>query len=471
MVVSAEISLVQFVYPFLFDARTLERRKEAIEKAQWRGRQSSLVVWRKGRFPREDLLAHVERYLNPQENTTPTALLWTMHNNTLQSPSGLGGSADWFLTLPRKEIPCQLTNVQLSLFRVGVGFLTFSAKPKSQEIADWLDFLHYFRFIRGQRGVGLRMERRTGIDQINPFFPQPASGTEKHPNGKGHFAEIVSAILSTAAIEGDAKNAEWWREVFVPGQLIPFATLYVDGQDMSEKDIAELLYRVRNFFPYERVIQPAPEDLSLDHPSLLAYAERMWFVFSLEGGAFVAINVPKTDFFRRELPTHLRNEYFLLFLLTLHQRFTLMSLSQQVSEYWLRGDKRKRIQAFERIRDTLLEFTARGYFSQAMQREHHHRVYQRWQETFQLERLYREVSDEVREMHEFLQLSQSQQLEKRLNFLTFVIGIPALLFSFLDINLYNITAKEEGLSIWVVLALTGSAFFLGIVLWRWILRK
>jgi hypothetical protein len=471
MVVNAEISLVQFIYPFLFDAKTLEQRKDAAARAQWQGRGGSLSVWQKGRFPREDLLAHVERYLNPPEDPTPTALLWTMENNTLQSPSGLGGSANWFLTLQRKEIPFQLTDVQLSLFRVGVGFLTVSAKPKSQEIADWLDFLHYFRFIRGQRDVKLRMERRTGKDQTSPFFPQPAGGTEKHPDGEGHFAEIVSAILSTAAIEGNTKDADWWREVFVPGQLIPFAMLYVDGQDLSEREIAELLYRVRNFFPSERVIQPAPEDLRLDHPSLLAYAERMWFVFSLEGGAFVAINAPETDFFRREFPTHLRREYFLLFLLTLHQRFTLMSLSQQVSEHWLRGGERERVQAFERIRDALLEFTARGYFSQAMQREHHHQVYRRWQETFQLERLYQEVSDEVREMHEFLQMRQSQKLEKRLNFLTFVFGIPALLFSFLSINLYRITAKEEGLSIWFASALGVIALVIGLILWRWKLRK
>ncbi len=471
MVVDAEISLVQFVYPFLFEAKTLERRKEAVSKAQWKGRDSFLPVWQKGRFPREDLLAHVERYLNPPEDTTPTALLWTMDNNALQSPSGLGGSANWFLTLHRKEIPFQLTDVQLSLFRVGVGFLTVSAKPESQEIADWLDFLHYFRFIRGQRGVGLRMERRTGKDQVSPFFPQPAGGTEKHPDGKGQFSEIVSAILNTAKIEGDKKEAEWWQEVFVPGQLIPFATLYVDGQDLTEREIAELLYRVRNFFPSERVIQPAPEDLRLDHPSLLAYAERMWFVFSLEGGAFVAINAPETDFFRRELPIHLRREYFLLFLLTLHQRFTLMSLSQQVSEHWLRGNEEERIQAFERIRDALLEFTARGYFSQAMQREHHHRVYRRWQEVFQLERLYQEVRDEVREMHEFLQMRQSQRLEERLNFLTFVFGIPALLFGFLSINLYRITAKEEGLPIWLASAFAASAFIAGLLLWRWMLRR
>jgi hypothetical protein len=93
MVVDAEISLVQFVYPFLFEAKTLERRKEAVSKAQWKGRDSSLPVWQKGRFPREDLLAHVERYLNPPEDTTPTALLWTMDNNALQSPSGLVSDA------------------------------------------------------------------------------------------------------------------------------------------------------------------------------------------------------------------------------------------------------------------------------------------------------------------------------------------------------------------------------------------
>jgi len=258
---------------------------------------------------------------------------------------------------------------------------------------------------------------------------------------------------------------------FRPRATHPFRHALCGRAGHERKDIAELLYRVRNFFPSERVIQPAPDDLRFDHPSLLAYAERMWFVFSLEGGAFVAVNAPETDFFRRELPSHLRNEYFLLFLLTLHQRFALMSLSQQVSEHWLRGDEGERAKAFERIRDTLLEFTARGYFSQAMQREHHHRVYQRWQEIFQLERLYQEVSDEVREMHEFLQMRQSKKLEERLNFLTFVIGIPALLFGFLSINLYRITAKEEGLSIWWALVLAASAFFVGLIFWRWMLRR
>jgi len=468
MIVNAKVSSVQFIYPFLFDRVTFERRKDAISKAQW---QSSLCIWRKASFPRDDLLAHVERYLNPPEDIAPTSLIWEMDANTLQSPSGMGGKADWFLVLSRKEIQFELISVQLSLFRIGVGFLVVYAKPKSDEVEKWFDFLHYFRFVSGQRGVGLKLKLRTGREEVKSFFPQPAGGVEKHPDGTGMFGEIISAILNTASVEGDPKDENWWKEVFIPGQLIPFAILYIEEKDIDDEAIAKLLYRVRNFFPWERIIQPTPEDLKFDHPSLLAYAERMWFVFSLEGGAFVAFNAPKTDFFRRELPVHLQREYFLLFLLPLHQRFTLISLSQRVSENWLSGDERGRIRAFESIRDTLLEFMARGYFSQVMQREHHHRVYRRWQETFQLDRLYQEVSDEVREMHEFLQMRQSERLERRLNFLTFVIGIPALLFSFLSINIYRITTNEEGLSLWLALVLAFFAFSVGLLWWRWVLNK
>ena len=145
-----------------------------------------------------------------------------------------------------------------------------------------------------------------------------------------------------------------------------------------------------------------------------------------------------------------------------------MSLSQAVSEHWMRSEERA--QAFERIHDTLLNFTARGYFRQVMQREHHHRVYQKWQEVFQLERLYQEVNDEVREMHEHLLSEHTRRLEQRLNLLGALIGVPALVMGFLSINLYGITAKEEGLPLWVALLLSAVGFVLGGLVWRLLSR-
>jgi hypothetical protein len=160
-----------------------------------------------------------------------------------------------------------------------------------------------------------------------------------------------------------------------------------------------------------RAAYPPCAELRPDHPCLLEYAQDMWFTFAQQAAGFVAFNAPSNagNFFRTDLPRRLRNRYFLLYQLALHQKFMLMHLSDQVSESWLRGDEATRMATFTRIRDALLEFTARGYFAQVMQLEQHHRYYCRWRETLQLETLYQEVSDEVREMHDYLQL----QLERR----------------------------------------------------------
>ncbi len=71
-----------------------------------------------------------------------------------------------------------------------------------------------------------------------------------------------------------------------------------------------------------------------------------------------------------------------------------------------------RERAFGRIRLLLLSFTARGYFAQVMQRRHHHRCYVGWQETFQIPRLYEEVNQEVRSIHEYLLIRKTAQVER-----------------------------------------------------------
>lgn len=101
-----------------------------------------------------------------------------------------------------------------------------------------------------------------------------------------------------------------------------------------------------------------------------------------------------------------------------------------------------------------MEFTARGYFIQVVQGEHHHRFYSKWQEVLQVERLYQEVNDEVREMHNDLLLKRSEaeerayrSLEKMVAFFGAAIGIPTLVFTFMGINIYGQTLKTDGLDL------------------------
>jgi len=478
MRVDQKISFVHFTLPFLFEPSEFERRKDAFEKASMKTKGGQTCpVWEKTRFPSDDLLEHVSNYLNPPEGKPATAHLWKL-NDELQDFFGLGNRADWFLTNTERriQIPFQFGElgkgtfaVQLSLFRVGVGFVTVRLKVKSEKVDDWLNFLDDFRFAKGQRGAFVRAEKRTGFDQstrqpiISPFFPEPALEQGETAGDKHEFFAILKALLRTGSFDGEE---DWWREVFVRYQLIPYAALFINEAD--ERDIPELLYRVRNFFAAYREINPSDDDLRLDHPALLPYAKNQWFICTLEGGAFVAFNAPQTEFFRTELPNRLKEQYFLLFLLAQHQRFALIRLSQEVSEHWLRGSEKERVKIFEQIRNDLLEFTARGYFSQVMQRERHHRCYRKWQEVLMVEQLYQEVSNEVREMHEILQSRRSQRLEERINLLTAFFAVPALVLSFLSINLYGVTAREEGLSLLTALGITVASFLFGGLVWLWL---
>jgi hypothetical protein len=405
--------------------------------------------------PQKDFLPHVALYLNPPPDEIPTAHLWEMENSALRSTKGPGIESDWMLQNGKKSISFKFQSLELVLFSTGVGFLTIQTKPLTNSMNDWLDFLHFFRFIKGQRNVSIKAVRQTGLDpethkpQYEPFFPECAGGIEKHPDGQGHLKEVIDAILYTAAPEHETE--QWWQDVFVSGQLIPFAVFYMD---LSKNDQPfHFLYRVRNFFHSEQFIHPAPEDLIRNHPGLLPYAQDQWFVFSLEGGAFVACDAPDTPFFQDTLLSHLKEKYFLLFLLTLHQRFALMKLSHEVSKNWLRGNEDERMSSFERIRFSMMEFTARGYFIQVVQSEHHHRFYSKWQEVLQIERLYQEVNDEVREMHNDLLLKRSEaeerasrSLEKMVAFFGAAIGIPTLVFTFMGINIYGHTLKTDGLA-------------------------
>lgn len=479
-----------FVYPFLFDGEHFDASLKALDAVRTRQlirardagdvpsdiptrpassetasvpattqveQRQGALLWETRSFPVDDLLEHVRGYLNVPEGVTPTAVLRRMNPNFLRSwlqEWAQHGDGKWYLCIGEgKRVAFEIKDIQLALFHTGIGFIIIEANPLSESEADWLDFCYAFRFAYGQRRVCIEIERQGEQQSVTRIT----------------LGEIIDTILEKSWLPFSVSpqtciEARRKREVFVPGQLIPSVALYFD--DVETEDLApELLYRVRNFFPSDRHIHPGETDFCPHHPALLSYAKNMWFTFSLEGGAFVAINAPETDFFRSTLPVHLREQYFLLFLLNLHQRFSLISISQMVSERWLQGSFAERRRAFERIRTLQLEFTARGYFNQVMQRDNHHRVYVKWREVLQIDKLYEEVREEVREMHEYTLSEQTRRLERRVNLLGALIGVPALVMAFFDMNIVGLTASE-GLPIWAALLVFGLGVSLGVLAMR-----
>lgn len=406
-VVSRDQSFVRFVYPFVFAPEQFAAVVGSLNAAKMPLRESKVAdVWEAARFPESDLLPHVARYLNSPDEKDSTVKIWRLGNDFWNSFEGFGSKADWSLhatqtddqDIARKlEIAFEFKEIELSLFRTGVGFVTVEAAPKSNVLADWHNFIHFLRFI-DRKTVTLAAKRKVGRNDTEPFFPPFAAAT----GDKQNLKQIICALLTMAGTNCD--------EVFIPDQLLPYAALFV--KDSAADEDYNLIYKTRNFFHSEQGNTPAPDDLDAHHPTLLEYAARQWQIFTLDGSSFLAFDAPDTDFFRNTLPSHLRHQYFLLFLLVLQQRFALINFSNRVSEYWLMRDEDQRAAMFEQIRQDFFDFTARGYFIQVMQREHHHRCYVRWQEKFQVGLFFSEVREKVREMNDYLQSERTRRIEQ-----------------------------------------------------------
>lgn len=443
--IDPNLSFIYFLYPFTFEPHTFDRRVEAVSNHQFPGR--SFATWKPKKIPTDDLLFHVCNYFHPSGDRPPTAQFWSLDNG-LRDFLRLRKTT-WQLVCPLGEIPFYWGEsggegnqaVQLALFKVGVGFLILRSQPLSCCLNQWLNFLHYFRFVKGQRDVALAAQKDEWNPNINrtelkAFIPETAKSTKAD---RFLLEALIQSWLNIAVLDNES---QWYEDVFVPGQLIPFSGIYVN--QFSEEETPHLLYRLQNFFHEAQGEHPSGRDLQSDCQPWMPYAERMWWIFSLEGSSFVAIDPPEADFFRQTLPDHLHQQYFLLFLLALHQRFALMSLSAQVAESWVTDDD-TRLQHFQEIRDRLLLFTARGYFAQVMQREHHHRCYRQWQEVFQLDILYREVNEEVREMHEYAQIRQNQRLEKTIQVVGVAVGAGGIAASSMSAYIQQpVTLKPTG---------------------------
>ena len=483
-----------FVYPFLFTVPEIRPADGgATDKApddrfclfanqvgdtKLDGKQ----IWTPWDVPANDLMPHVARFLRP-EYDKPTGRFWQLGDDIAQKLQT--NKIGWRMLRGKTAAPIPFTLggdfvLQLALFRHGVGFLTVSAKPASTDLGDWLAFLHDFRFMQHRSDVRVCAERET-YDPVSKqktrvaYCPLGVSGSTTDQSF--WFMAVIEAVLKASGLGTSEDHGH--DHVFTPGHTLPYAGLFVRGVAETEKAVT--LHRLRNFFGPDQGANASAEDLCVTHPAHLTYARDQWFILTLNGGSFLSFedeSTSATAFQKEDLPRHARGVYFCANLLVLYQRFALARLSDRVATKALDGGD----VVWEAIRDDLLNFTARGYFTQAMQSDHHHRYYRKWQEVLQIPQLYDEVRDEVRDMYErsTLRLRQrddererreekrEKRLEERLSLLGLLFAVPALIGCYLGINIRGYTSHEDGLSPIVVMCwLLGGCALAALVYGLW----
>lgn len=481
--VDTDRSFVYFIYPFTFikgdsSDRVLRIAKEVLNDSdKWRPIET---------FPEEDMLPHAVHFFKEYKELEAVVHFREMSKN-LQKEFGLIDEIKWKLAYPNADSESDATVelgfkfgrtgnsdgvIQIAFFPSGLGFLIISAKPVSDKCSDWLDFVYYFRKINSPKKIWIDF---SSVSESN--IPSNIKKIkDAHPEGKLVLEDIIDSILESACpIDNDTSK----EEIFVRDRMIPFTGLFINDLKDKSTELPLLLYRMRKFFHSGQGILPSETDLALNQQGILPYAKDQWFISSLDGGWFTAFGAPTDDiFFREQFPRHLQKTYFLEFLLVQYQRFTLIMLSEDVAASWPKFKKSGDIGLFEKIRNTLLQFTARGYFSQIMQRSNPDAYYLELQDILHVHRLYNEVSNEVNEMHQFVTLNQAEEsrkrgkgFENRVEQFGIIFAVLALVTGFLGVNLNSITCKDGGITIRSAIGTLAITFIIIFMITNLIYRK
>lgn len=425
-------------------------------------------VWEERPVSRDDFAPALAGFINGDADVS-SCNLFRVTRPVMSSPLGFAAEGPWALRRRGLDIPVQLSSIELIVFRSGIGFVGVTLSPSAGPLDRWFDVCHYGRFTDASgRGPTLVPAR---IDAGALWQPEPD-------------ATSTTVWRLTQRILDQVVPGEELGDPFPPTQLLAYSVAFADSKDPT----MALVYRSQNFFRSGQQVVPATGELDGTDDPYLEYSKDQFFYFSLDGGGFLAVNAPSTAFNRSNLPSHLEGAYFLLFLFAAHQHYVLSQLAKRIAECWAGHDELERRETFRSIFDELLDFTARGHFSQAMQRDHHHRVYSRWYETFHLDRSYANLRRSVRDMLEYSQLIASEadaaiaredairqvQFERRIGRWTLLLAPPAMILALFGVNITGVTSGDgvgpAALAVAVVTSV-GLGTALSILMGRWPLRR
>lgn len=156
--------------------------------------------------------------------------------------------------------------------------------------------------------------------------------------------------------------------------------------------------------------------------------------FMTSGYAFVTVGKNDPGFYAdgtSGLLSHFRNHYFLMGLILHFQKTALLAFSDRLSENITRlaDDKQRGQKEAKRIRRDLLHFTSRYWFTDMTSQLQGQELHDLWQQQLRLPTLYEQVMGEARELNEWLDMENEQQLSSTMARLTTVatLGLAASL--------------------------------------------
>ncbi|MGE8021532.1 hypothetical protein ACQKOM_21950 [Peribacillus frigoritolerans] len=371
-------------------------------------------LWKEKKFSRQRLFAHISNLIDRKASEKNESIGTRLVLEESAKPSfGLPNNRNINLifTPDKENFNFSIGNVELYLFETQVGFVVFDILYKEHENINNIILSNYYLKKIYQYKDNLRFLKKTGRDQ--------------QVEVNVSLYSLVEAFLSEVQVETYFEDVKQH-----PSHAIVYSSALLESDFRKEKNynkqLLNYLFQMRKSF--KDTYDAPPSEYEIDgHNEIIQLFENSFWGVSLEGAAHIAyLKDNEADIFFKDTHTkNVREVYFYLYILALHQHYTLQYFSTLVSRLpanlddYLETKKNSR-KSVENLRSRMVFFTLRCAFKQVSHISHQTSLYEMFRRALRIEELMDELHLEIEALSSITEIEETRKSKKIQNIILYV---------------------------------------------------
>ena len=212
-----------------------------------------------------------------------------------------------------------ITDAGLVLFVSGVGFFWYDISPLTDKTGNSPEMDEDIRFISCFKELNYKKNTKIFVRRDGDTVFTVGDWT----------AELVTNACPGATFFAERKNAlsRDGQGIPVPDKALLFQYGAYDEAEVRKKDLEEAAYHLSKGYSKAYKI---PEDFGKH--TLKPFSNVLWYATREGVGYYALATHDDRQFFIRDMPRNFMRDYFLLYVLALHEQYTILRFAERMAE-------------------------------------------------------------------------------------------------------------------------------------------
>ncbi len=323
-----------------------------------------------------------------------------------------------------KKLPDQftmrITGIRMLYFTTGFGFLIYQIDHSEDEPETIIN--KSFGLLRS-----FVTDRKSGKEVKFTFSLPVENESDKYTEHELNFLKVTNHLLK---VEENSRRIELFP-TSCKNQCYIYHRIQL-GKPLAEEELNRHLLYLRKGF-HTRFSVPEKEEDNLFDFNWKQNSNQYWGG-SMKGVVSLSYCKPGENnyFIRDQYPNYVRNDYFLLYMILLHQRQVLLYYN------YIAVKNQSRMKKLEKIKKELIRFRINFAYKTVSDETSYQRFYDGMYECLSLECLNSDIQDVIDRVTEYQDFSN----EKSMNFVLALIAIFSVISAFADVIGFADRMKE-----------------------------